>query len=317
MSTPSLFSQPRPLAEKLYALAGRGIYLGTSSWKYEGWLGQIYSPERYVTRGRFSKKKFEETCLDEYSETFPAVCGDFSFYQFPSEDYWRRLFSSAPSHLHYAFKVPEEITVETWPKHARYGRRAGLANDNFLSPEIFTRLFLEPLLPYGARAHNFIFEFGTFSKRSFEDAAAFCERLDPFLAALPPGPRYSVEIRNWDYLGPDYFATLSKHNVAHVFNAWSRMPDVPTQISMDAAFTADFTITRALLRQGRNYENAVKSFEPYDRIQDPNEETRDALRELIRRSLHRKQPAFIFVNNRLEGNAPSTIEAVVEEIDLT
>jgi uncharacterized protein YecE (DUF72 family) len=316
VSTPSLFTEPRPLGRKLYALAEKGIYLGTSSWKYEGWLGQIYTPERYFTRGRFSKKKFEETCLEEYAETFPAVCGDFSFYQFPSEDYWRRLFASAPSHLRYAFKVPEEITVQMLPKHARYGRRAGLENDNFLNPEIFTKLFLEPLQPYGDRALNFIFEFGTFSKKSFENAAAFCERLDPFLRALPKGPRYSVEIRNWDYLGPEYFGTLRGNGVAHVFNAWSRMPDVPAQIGIDEAFTADFTVTRALLRRGRQYENAVNLFEPYDRIQDPNEETRDALRELIRRSLHRKQPAFIFVNNRLEGNAPSTIEAVVEEIEL-
>ncbi len=28
---------------------------------------------------------------------------------------------------------------------------------------------------------------------------------------------------------------------------------------------------------------------------------------------NRKIPAFLFVNNRLEGNAPGTIEAVVEK----
>ena len=77
--------QAARLAPKLRALAGRGIYFGTSSWKYEGWLGSIYSEGRYKTRGKHSKKKFEETCLAEYAETFPAVCGDFAFYQFPSE----------------------------------------------------------------------------------------------------------------------------------------------------------------------------------------------------------------------------------------
>jgi hypothetical protein len=34
------------------------VYFGTSSWKYEGWLGSIYTPERYLTRGKFSKKKW-------------------------------------------------------------------------------------------------------------------------------------------------------------------------------------------------------------------------------------------------------------------
>ena len=40
---------------------------------------------------------------------------------------------------------------------------------------------------------------------------------------------------------------------------------------------------------------------------------REALRALIARAQERQQPAFVFVNNRLEGNAPETIQAVVEE----
>ena len=95
--TGSLFAEPRPLAKRLAALAQRGIFIGTSSWKYEGWLGSIYTPERYFTRGKFSQKKFDDTCLAEYAETFPVVCGDFSFYQFPSDEYWRKLFGSSPA----------------------------------------------------------------------------------------------------------------------------------------------------------------------------------------------------------------------------
>jgi len=315
MSNLSLFDEPHPLAEKLRRLAGRGVMIGTSSWKYEGWIGQIYSEERYFTRGKFSQKKFEETCLEEYAETFPIVCGDFSFYQFPSDDYWRKLFASAPSTLEFAFKVPEEITVKKWPTHARYGRRAGQENENFLNAEIFTRLFYEPLTPYGKRAAVFIFEFGTFSKAAFPSVNEFLNALDPFLAALPKGPRYSVEIRNAEYLCPEYFNVLRAHGVAHVFNAWTRMPDIPTQTSIEAAYTADFTVTRALLRRGRPYEEAVKSFEPYRDIQDPIPETREALRALIQKALGEQRPSYIFVNNRLEGNAPKTIEAIVEELE--
>ena len=54
------------LAPKLQALAQDGIYLGTSSWKYEGWLGSIYSQDHYQTRGKFSQKKFESDCLRDY-----------------------------------------------------------------------------------------------------------------------------------------------------------------------------------------------------------------------------------------------------------
>jgi hypothetical protein len=31
------------LKEELAALAKRGVFLGTSSWKYERWLGQLYT----------------------------------------------------------------------------------------------------------------------------------------------------------------------------------------------------------------------------------------------------------------------------------
>ena len=77
------------LAEKLRALAAQNIFIGGSSWKYEGWLGQIYTRERYLTRGKFSQKQFEQECLREYAETFPTVCGDFAFYQFPTPEFWR------------------------------------------------------------------------------------------------------------------------------------------------------------------------------------------------------------------------------------
>jgi uncharacterized protein YecE (DUF72 family) len=82
---------------------------------------------------------------------------------------------------------------------------------------------------------------------------------------------------------------------------------------MAEVFPTDFTVARALLRQGRAYEDAVRQFTPYDRVRDENPEARDALRALIRRMREERRAAYIFVNNRLEGNAPETIRAVTEE----
>ncbi len=317
MSNLSLFAaEPSPLAAKLARLAARGILIGGSSWKYEGWLGQIYTPERYFTRGKFSAKKFEDTCLAEYAETFPVVCGDFSFYQFPSQEFWQKLFASAPASLQFAFKVPEEITVKVFPAHPRYGRRAGLENPNFLDSELLRQMFLEPLRPYAGRTFALIFEFGQMSRKTMPDVEAFLEKLVPFLEKLPSGPRYSIELRNAEFLTPAYFAALRDHRVAHIFNAWTRMPELSAQTALPDAHTASFTVVRALLRQGRSYEDAVNTFSPYDRIQDPTPAARDALRVLINRSLRLGQPASIFVNNRFEGNAPATIESIVEGIDL-
>ncbi len=80
-----LFDQRPPfdrerLARQLADLAAERILIGTSSWKYEGWIGQVYTREPYLARGEFSSRRFAAECLGEYARTFPIVCGDFSFY---------------------------------------------------------------------------------------------------------------------------------------------------------------------------------------------------------------------------------------------
>ncbi len=310
---PTLFPFPSVrdphLASRLRELADSNIWIGTSSWKYPGWLDQVYTRERYYSRGKFSQKRFEAECLAEYAETFPTVCGDFSFYQYPSPEFWQKLFATAPGLLRFALKAPEEVTAEVFPKHARYGPRAGLKNESYLSADAFQALFLEPLAPYASRVSTVIFEFGTRGASPRD----FVHRLGGFLSALPPSFRYAVEVRNSEYLGPPYFDCLRALNIAHVFNAWTRMPTLSQQMAIPDAFTTDFTVVRALLRQGRAYEDAVASLEPYDKIQDENPEAREALRALIRRMKEERRAAHIYVNNRFEGNAPDTIRAVIGE----
>ncbi len=311
-----LFDEPRKfdragLAARLRRLAARNIWIGTSSWKYEGWLDQIYSRDRYTSRGKFSRKRFEAECLAEYAETFPAVCGDFSFYQFPPPEFWEKLFRTAPENLKIALKAPEEVTCLKFPKHARYGPRAGENNPAYFDAEALKTQFLEPLAPYVSRLGPVIFEFGSRTSEPVE----FIDRLDTFLGALPPAFRYAVEIRNREYLAPRYFDALREHNTAHVLNSWSRMPPIGEQMSMASAFTADFIVARALLRPGRLYEDAVKMFAPYDRVQEEDPKARESLRGLIQRMREERRSAYVFVNNRLEGNAPETIRAVMEGLD--
>lgn len=81
---------------------------------------------------------------------------------------------------------------------------------------------------------------------------------------------------------------------------------------MEGAFTADFSVVRALLKKGRAYEQAVQTFEPYERIQELNPGARAGMRAIAEHAMRRKKPAFLMVNNRLEEHAPTTIEAVAD-----
>jgi uncharacterized protein YecE (DUF72 family) len=300
------------LRDRLRALAARRIFVGGSSWKYEGWLGQIYSRSLYQTRGRFSKKLFEATCLAEYASTFSTVCGDFAFYQFPTPEFWAKLFRLTPEAFRWGFKVPEQITVRSWPIHPRYGALAGLENPTFLDAELLERTFLRVLEPYRRQVGILIFEFGTMPNRTFETVAEFIKVLDAFLSRLPAGWNYAVEIRNADFLSSEYFACLRAHNVTHVFNAWTRMPEIADQIAIPDSHTTDLIVARALLRRGRPYEEAVRQFSPYDRVQEVNEPVRRGLRELLDIARVDGRPAFIYVNNRLEGNSPGTVISITD-----
>jgi uncharacterized protein YecE (DUF72 family) len=64
------------LKSALSKLAENNIFIGTSSWKYPGWCGQLYDENKYITRGKFAKSWFERDCLKEYAEVFKIVCVD-------------------------------------------------------------------------------------------------------------------------------------------------------------------------------------------------------------------------------------------------
>ena len=208
--------------------------------------------------------------------------------------------------------MPEQVTVPRWATHPRYGALAGQDNPLFLDWDLFESSFLRPLEPHRGRVGVLIFEFGSFRRRAIEDAEGFVKALAPFLERIPANWRCAVEVRNAEFLRPEYFECLRAFNVAHVYNAWTRMPEIAEQIAIPESRTTDMLVARALLRRGRPYEDAVRIFSPYDRVQEVNEGVRGALRELIDIALVDGQPAFIFVNNRLEGNSPGTIVAITE-----
>ena len=312
-----LFEEPEPplrrrLAEQLRALAAQNLFLGSSSWKYEGWLGSIYSRERYMVRGRFSAKQFASDCLAEYTEVFPIVSGDFAFYQFPNAAFWQRLFEQAPPPFRFAFKVPAEITVPVFANQPRYGARAGRSNPSFLRADVMQEEFLRLLSPYAGRVALLMFEFPASTANAFAQPEEFAAALGTFLAALPKTFRYAVEIRHAALLDAAYFRSLREHGVAHIFNSWTDMPAIAQQTALEGAFTTNFTAVRALMRPGTAYQDSLNRFEPFSELREPNEEVRRAIRELLVRAKMRAEPIFVFVNNRLEGFSPATIAAIIE-----
>lgn len=297
------------------SLAAQGAFIGTSSWKYPGWLGQLYTRDRYVWRGRYAQSRFERNCLAEYAEVFKTVCVDAAYYKFPTRDYLGAMVDQVPVDFQFAFKVTDAITIKQFPNLPRFGLRAGQVNDNFLNADLFTSAFLRPCEEFRASVGLLMFEFTQFHGADFARGREFVAALDEFLGKLPRGWPYAVEIRNRNFLQPEYFAMLARHGVAHVFNSWTDMPSVSEQTELSGAFpNPDLFAARFLLKPGRRYEEAVKQFSPYEKLQEANPDGRTAGRKLLQRirSSGRHPRGFIFLNNRFEGNALASIAAMVD-----
>lgn len=308
------FDRPR-LKNELASIAEKGVFLGTSSWKYPGWCGQLYDESRYLWRGRFAESRFDRLCLSEYAEVFKTVCVDAAYYKFPDARYLEGLVSQVPSDFQFSLKVTDDITIKTFPNLPRFGARAGKSNEHFLDAELFASAFIGPCESFRKNIGILIFEFSRSSAEEFQRGREFAEVLDPFLERLPKGWRYGIEIRNRNYLHTDYFAMLARRGVAHIYNSWTAMPSLAEQIAMPESRTcSDFLGARLLLKPGRRYEEAVSLFQPYSKIKDPNLDGRAAVVNLIRGMVTDRSRAktYIYVNNRFEGNALETILALLE-----
>lgn len=289
--------------------ASKGIYFGSSSWKYPGWLGQVY------TRTYRSKKAFLETCLAEYSELFPTVCADFALYDFPDPDTMKLIHDQTTDDFKVSLKVTDRITIKRYPSIPRFGARAGTDNPDFLNVQLFEDAFLKPIEHLKKKRGVIIFEFSTFQPSSGITYERFVELLDDFLSKLPKGYDYAMEIRNSEFLTDDYLKILARHNMAHVLNNWTRMPPIIEQIKIGGVLTAKFTVSRALLKAGRTYEQAVRMFQPYKEIKEENPELRIGVVGAVHRCIAEGRTLYAYINNRAEGNSPKTIEGILDMLD--
>jgi len=279
------------------------IRFGTSSWIYEGWKGQIYK------KAYKSEKQFKEEALAEYAKhpQFKTVSLDHTFYTPPKKEKLELYSSQVPEDFKFVAKVWEEITIPVFPNLPKYGSKKGSKNSNFLSEALLIR-FLEPFFQSEIRKKMgvFVFQFPSMSIN-------LPEVLGDLLLKLPKEFNFAVEIRNKEFLGAEYFDLLNQFNVAHCFNHWFRMPGLKFQMEQAAragGLKSEFFIARLLTPLGLSYENAVKKFSPYNEIKEVQSEMREDVKRLIKRGTELKKETFILVNNRCEGNAPLTIEAL-------
>ena len=72
------------------------------------------------------------------------------------------------------------------------------------------------------------------------------------------------------------------------------------------------SVRGALTRLKMSYEAAKKRAEPYTKIVEELPQMRRETVQLVRQAVSEDRRAYVLVNNRSEGNAPLTVQALAE-----
>jgi uncharacterized protein YecE (DUF72 family) len=300
-------AEPPP---QVAALAGRlsaEVYLGGSTWSFPGWAGLVY--DRPYPAARLARQG-----LAAYARhpLLRAVGIDRTHYRPLPAAELARYAAAVPRDFLFLVKAHEACTLARFPDHPRYGTERGQVNPRFLDAAYAAA---EVVAPYaeglGAKGGALLFEF---APQELGSPARFAARLHAFLAALPAGPLYAVELRNRELLTAHYAAALAAAGACHCLNVHPRMPDVRVQAHLAGTAAGPLTVGRWLLGSGATYEAASRRFAPFNRLAAPDPGTRRALAEVAREALAAGRRVLITVNNNAEGCAPLSIVALAQEL---
>jgi hypothetical protein len=184
------------------------ILIGTASDRYAGWLGQIYSPDRYGGRithrnKGIAEKTFVEEVLpidsvEEYFGHFGVLEIDFTFYRplvdqdgHPTQNY--QVLRTYAGHLKdgdlIILKVPQMITAQKIHRGDQF-----IPNPAYLNPKLFTSQFYAPATTLlGPNLIGFVFEQEYQRKEDRASVKDLAQALDKFFSQIPNDTRYHVD----------------------------------------------------------------------------------------------------------------------------
>ena len=253
------------------------FHIGTSAFTASGWE-QAFYPE--------GMKPAEY--LSYYATKFDTVEVDSTFYRTPSKATVQGWKNKTPDGFLFAAKVPQVIThekvlVDCEPEFSQFIETMDLLGDK-----------LGPLL----------FQFGYFNKTAFRGVNDFLARLRPFLNKLPKDHKFAIEIRNKNWLVPQFIETLREHRIALALIDQSWMPRPAEWFEKFDPITADFTYVRWLGdRKGIEQQTKVWTKLIVDR-QGELSEWADILGKVHKRKIQ----IFAYANNHYAGYSPATVE---------
>lgn len=316
---------PTPQQLSLAASLPTGLHLGTSSWHFPGWRGLVW-------QGEHAESQLARAGLKAYGQhpLLRSVSLDRTFYRPLSVLDYMRYAQQVPDHFRFVVKAPALVCDALVRGDNGQGRQL---NEAFLSPELAVDTFIRPAVE-GLRhkAGALVFQISPLPARWLQDMPGLLERLGPMLAAarqalsgdpalqtLAPGAVVAVEVRDAAFLradvAPRLIDVLGRHGATYCLGLHAKMPPIEQQLFILRRLWPGPLVCRWNLHRRHGaygYEAAKSLYEPFDRLQDPDLETRAQLARVIQATTSHGQAAFVTINNKAEGSAPLSVQALAE-----
>lgn len=314
-SRPGRALGPASVPPRLHALARQrppGLFLGTSSWSFPGWAGLVY--DRVA-----SERTLSHRGLRAYAQhpLFQAVGVDRTHYAPMRAADLRAYADDVPAHFRFLVKAHDALTLPVFPRHRRYGARAGEPNARYLDPAYATDVVAGPVAEaLGDKLYALLFQFAPQAAGARDEPSRFAARIHDFLRALPGHVPCAVEVRNAEWLGVDLGAALQDAGAIPCLSSITAMPSPRVQSERLGGLErfGPRVLCRWLLHRGHRYEDAYRAYHPFSALVEEDTETRGELAALACDALRAGRQVMVIVNNKAEGCAPRSIARLHEAI---
>jgi uncharacterized protein YecE (DUF72 family) len=311
--------QPAASDPSQQALAGElppTLRLGTSSWFFPGWAGLVWD-------GEYEQSVLSKHGLGAYARhpLFRSVSLDRTFYRPLSASQFAAYAAQVPEDFRFVVKAPSLIADAMVRGEDGRGMEPNLA---FLDPRLAAAEFVQPALDgLGTKVGALVFQLSPLPGPMLADLPGILERLGEMLRALPalrpvaPDGVIAVEVRNPEFLTPAFVEVLRGAGATYCLGLHPKMPPIADQLPLLRALWPGPMVCRWNLNRlhgAYGYEEAKALYEPFDKLVDPDPDTRAALARVIAGTTGAGQNAFVTINNKAEGSAPLTVLALAEAV---
>lgn len=312
--------RPQPVDETQQALAAAlpaQAHLGTSSWTYAGWAGLVWDKP-------YADSLLSKQGLAAYSQQplHRAVSIDRGFYRPLTASQYERYADQVPAGFRFTVKAPS-LVADAQVRAEGSGQGKAL-NPAFLNPELALQEFIQPALDgLGTKIGSLVFQLSPLTPAMLLRMPEQFERLRALLVALPdirsmaPDGVIAVEVRDPEWLQPEFVELLREAGATYCLGLHPKLPPIEAQLPLLRALWPGPLVCRWNLNRIHGpfgYEEAAKRYGDFDRMMDPDPDTRAVLAKVVRGTTAAGHKAYVTISNKAEGCAPLSVRELARAI---